>query len=170
MSDDRETTGILAHAQTLLRGGNIGNALVVESGRIGTSIAVRAPDGRVHSWFVPVTVGNQLTSFFQFLPDLTLMRYSSFQRRDDSLEGCPFAESWTDPETIRRHAEKSARPGETAGVPFLTYDRAPSRLVWAVALKSPDGTTRTVFIAGQVVWEAPAADIGIDSYGGSQPR
>jgi hypothetical protein len=124
----------------------------------------------MQSWFVPVTVGKLLSGFFQFLPDLTLMRYSSFQRRDDSLEGCPSAKSWADVETIRRHAGKSARPGETPGGAFLTYDRAPSRLAWAVALNSPDGTARTVFVAGQAVWEATAADAGIDSYGGPPAR
>ncbi len=170
MTDDREVTGILARARALLRSGEPASSIVRESGRIGTPIAVLAPDGVLHSWFVPITVGTRLAGFFQFLPDQTMMRYSSFQRRDDSLEGCPSAESWIDAETIRHCAQKSARPGETVGRPFLTYDRVPSRLAWAVLLTSPNGATRTLHIAGQVVWEAVATNNGIDSYGGHSPR
>ena len=168
MTDESGTTGILSHAQALLRSGQIGGSLVIESGRIGAPIAVRAPDGRLHSWFVPVTVDNQLVGFFQFLPDLTLMRYSSFQRREDSLEGCPSAESWTNEETIQRRAQENARPGETAGMPFLTYARVPSRLAWAVPLTTRGGIARTLFVAGQVAWEA--VDTDIDSYGGPPSR
>ncbi len=170
MPDDPEKTRIQAQAQNLLRGGLFGGILVAGSGRAETPIAVQTPEGHLHSWFVPVTVGNQLTGYFQFLPDLTLVGYSSFQRRDDSLDGCPTAESWTDPDTIRGLAGRLARPGETAGTPYLTYDRAPSRLAWGVPLTSPAGTTRTVLVAGQAVWESSAADVGIDSYEGRRPR
>jgi hypothetical protein len=155
MAVGRETTGILARAETLLRSGEIGSSMVRKSGRIGTPIAVLEPGGGLHSWFVPVAIGNRLAGFLQLLPDLTMMRYSSFQRRDDSMEGCPPEESWIDAETVRRRARESARPGETLGEPFLTYDQAPSRLAWAVPLTSPDGATRTLHVAGRAVWEAP---------------
>jgi hypothetical protein len=170
MPDDRENSRIQVQAQNLLRGGMFGSILAAASGRAETPIAVQTPEGRLHSWFVPVTVGNQLAGYFQFLPDLTLMGYSSFQRKDDSLDGCPFAESWTDPDTIRGLAGTLARPGETAGTPFLTYDRAPSRLAWGVPMTSPAGTKRTVLVAGQAVWESPSADVVIDSYGGRRHR
>lgn len=161
MEGKREITEIIARAQSLLRRGTIGSFLVRESGRIGTPIEVLRPDGELHSWFVPITIGDRLAGFFELLPDLTMMRYSSFQRRDDSIEECPLAESWTDVETIWRHARESARPGETAGKPYLTYDRAPSRLAWAVPLMSLDGTIRTLHVAGSAVW--PAANNGIES-------
>jgi hypothetical protein len=170
MTNDREVAGILARVRALLRSGDVGSSLVRESGRIGAPIPVLAPDSQLHSWFVPVTIGNGLAAFFQLLPDLTMMRYSSFQKRDDSMEGCPSAELWIDAETVRRRAQERARPGETVGQPFLTYDRAPSRLVWAVPLTSPDGTTRTLHVAGRAVWEAVTTDKGIDSYGGGSPR
>ncbi len=170
MADDREVAEILARTRALLKGGETGSSVVRESGRIGTPMAVLAPDGALHSWFVPITVGDRLAGFYQFLPDLTMMRYSSFQRRDDSLEGCPSADSWVGAETIRRRAQEHASPGETAGPPFLTYDRAPSRLVWAVLLTSSDGTKRTLHIAGRAVWEAVEADNSINSYGGRSSR
>lgn len=166
MPDDREGNQVQDQARKLLRGAMFGSTLVAASGRAEAPIAVQTPQGRLHSWFVPVTVGNQLAGYFQFLPDLTLMGYSSFQRRDDSLDGCPLAESWYDPDTIRSLAGTLARPGETAGRPYLTYDRAPSRLAWGVPLTSPDGSRRTVLVAGQAVWESRSADVDIDSYGG----
>ena len=170
MPDDRENSPIQVQARNLLRGGMFGSILVAASGRAETPVAVQTPEGRLHSWFVPVTVGNQLAGYFQFLPDLTVMGYSSFQRKDDSLNGCPVAESWTDPDTIRGLAGTLAGPGETAGTPYLTYDRAPSRLAWGVPLTSPAGTKRTVLVAGQAVWESPSPDVDIDSYGGRRPR
>jgi len=170
MPDDRKKSRVQEQARSLLRGGMFGSTLVAASGRAEAPIAVQTPEGRLHSWFVPVTVGNQLAGYFQFLPDLTLMSYSSFQRKDDSLDGCPVAESWTDPDTIRGLAGRLSRPGETAGRPYLTYDRAPSRLAWGVPLISPDGTQRTVLVAGQAVWEPPSADVDIHSYGGQRPR
>jgi hypothetical protein len=163
MAGKREITEIITRTRSLLRSGTIGSSLVRESGRIGTPIEVLAPDGELHSLFVPITIGDRLAGFFELLPDLTMMRYSSFQRRDDSVEECPLAESWTDVENIRRRARESARPGETAGKPYLTYDRAPSRLAWAVPLMSLDGATRTLHVAGSAVWEATAANNGIES-------
>jgi hypothetical protein len=170
MTDERDTAAVLVRAQALLQGGELGSGIVRQSARVGTPIAVLAPDGSLDSWFVAVTVGDRLAGFFQLLPDLTLMRYSSFQRREDTLEGCPAAGSWTDADSIRRRAQAHARPGETAGEPVLSYDRAPSRLAWTVSLTAPDGTTRKLCVAGHAVWEAPPAGDGIDAYGGPSPR
>jgi hypothetical protein len=166
MAKDREATNIQNRARELLRTGMPGGFPVRKSGRVKQPIPVLESDGELHSWFVPVTVGDLLAGFFEFQTDLTFMRYSSFQRQEDSLEGCPAAESWTDVKAIQRLAATNARPGEKAGEPFLTYDRSPSRLVWAVALESPDGTTRTVHVAGSWVWKAPATDARMDSFGG----
>ena len=170
MPNDYETNQIRVHAQDLLHGGIFGNALTSASGSTGEPIAIQTPDGQLHSWFVPVAVDNQLAGFFRFMPDLTLMGYSSFQRRDESLEGCPTVESWTDPETIRRRAGRSARAGEITGAPVLTYDRAPARLAWAVPLTSSGGVIRVIFVAGQTVWEAPPTGDNIESYGALPPR
>lgn len=155
MPDDRETNQIRAQAENLLRGGTIGNALIVASGRIETTIAVQAPDGRLHSWFVPVTVGNQLAGFFQFLPDGTFMRFSSFQRRADELAGCPAAADWLDPDRIQARADVQRKPGETSSKPFLTYDRTPDRLVWAVPMTDARGEVRLVHVVGETVYVPP---------------
>ena len=170
MSDDSGADAILKFSQSLLRSRRIGGSLVVSSGRLGAPLAVRSPDGTLHSWFVPVAVKDRLAGFLQVLPDLTLMRYAAFQRREDSLEGCPAAASWTDVAAIRRVAREQARSGETVGVPVLTYDREPSRLAWSVPLTSPGKGSRTLLVAGEQVWEARARDDGGDSYGGPPPR
>ena len=158
MSDDHEANQIRTHAQNLLRRGTIGSALVIASGCIETPLAVQAPDGRLHSWFVPVTVGNQLAGFFQFLPDGTFMRFSSFQRRVGELAGCPAAASWLDPDRIQARAEVQRQSDETSGKPFLTYDRTPDRLVWAVPLTKAGGDVRHVYVAGETVYVPPPQD------------
>jgi len=155
MPDDHETNQIRAHAQNLLRDGTVGSALVVASGRIETPIPVQAPDGRLHSWFVPVTVGNQLAGFFQYLPDGTFMRFSSFQRRAGDLTGCPAAADWLDLNRIQERAEVQRHPDETSGKPFLTYDRTPDRLVWAVPLTHARGAVRLVYVVGEMVYMPP---------------
>jgi hypothetical protein len=156
MPNDDEKNQIRANAKNLLRSGTIGSAQVVESGRIETPIEVQAPDGRLHSWFVPVTVGNQLVGFFQFLPDGTLMRFSSFQRRAGELTGCPAAADWLDPNRIQARAEIQRQPDETSSKPFLTYDRAPDRLVWAVPLTNARGEVRLVYVVGETVYVPPS--------------
>lgn len=167
MPKTREATEILKRARKALRSGESGGVTVLESGEVQQPIPVLKPGGKLHSWFVPVTVGDLLAGFFEFQPDATLMRYSSFQRHEGSLEGCPTAESWIDETAIRRRVENNARPGEKAREQFFTYDRAPSRLSWAVLLESPDGTTRTVHVAGNMMWDAPSGDTG--SFGRGSP-
>jgi len=152
MADDHEAERIRAHAQHLLRDGTIGNTLVVSSGHIETPIEVQTLDGRLHSWFVPVIVGNQLAGFFQFLQDGTYMRFSSFQRRTGELAGCPAVADWLDLDRIQARAEVERRPDETSNTPFLTYDRSPDRLVWAVPLRDARGVVRFVYVAGQTVY------------------
>lgn len=155
MADDHEADRIRAHARHLLRDGTIGNTLVATSGHIDAPIAVRAPDGRLHSWFVPVTVGNHLAGFFQFQREGTYLRFSSFVRRPGELAGCPAAADWLDPDRIRTRAEVRRRPDETSGTPFLTYDRTPDRLVWAVPLTDARGGVRLVFVVGETVYAPP---------------
>ncbi len=157
MPDD-DATQIRAQAQNLLRGGTVGSPLVVESGHVETPIAVQAPDGQLHSWFVPVTVGNLLAGFFQFLADGTFMRFSSFQRRAGELAGCPPAADWLDLDRIQARAEVKRQPDETSGKPFLTYDRTPDRLVWAVPLTNARGQVRLVYVAGETVYVPPPGE------------
>jgi hypothetical protein len=158
MSEDHETNRIRAHAQNLLRGGTMGNALVATSGCIETPVAVQMLDGRLQSWFVPVTVGDHLVGFFQFLPDGTFMRFSSFQRRANELTGCPTAADWLDLDRIQVRAEVQRQPDEISNKPFLTYDRTPDRLVWAVPLTDASGDVRFVYVVGETVYLPPSEE------------
>jgi hypothetical protein len=149
--------GIARIARELLREGGVGDALLRRSATVLPALSVRAPGGRLHSFFVPVTVGDRLAAFFQFLPDGTLMRFSSFQRRPGELTGCPVAADWLELDRIQARAGDQRRRGETTREPFLTYDRTPDRLVWAVPLTQPGGDVRYVYVAGEAVYEPPPA-------------
>lgn len=140
-------------AQALMAGGGP-STLVRREGKVAEAIAIRTPDGTLHSWFVAVTVNDRIVGFFQLLPDLTPIRWSTFQRREDSLAACPPAAHWLDRAAIRDRAAALAGGDETAGPPALSYDRVPDRIAWAVPLVSADGATRTVFVAGAAVWPA----------------
>lgn len=147
---------VIERARSLMSSGLFGDALVRRSGRIEEPRPVLSPDGRLHSWFVAVTVGERLAGFLELMPDLTPMRYSSLQRKAESLEGCPEAASWLNPEIVRASAASHARPGERAGDPYLTYDRSPSRLVWAIRMENPRGGIRVLYAAGSDVYEPSA--------------
>jgi hypothetical protein len=94
--------------------------------------------------------------FFQFLPDGTLMRYSSYQRRPGDFSTCPPAADWLDTERIQSRAAAQRLPEERVDAPFLTFDRSPDRIVWAVPLVNKQGTTRLVFVAGESVFRPPS--------------
>lgn len=158
MPEDREASHIRALAHDLLRRGVIGTAQVIESGLVGTPIAVQAPDGLLNSWFVPITIGDLLAGFIQFLPDGTFMRFSSFQRHAGSLAGCPAAADWLDPDRIQARAKGHRQSDERSGEPFLTFDKSPDRLVWAVPMTKPGGDVRYVYVAGKIVYVASPDD------------
>ena len=141
-------------ARRLVASGAVGDERIRRSGVVGTAVQVRAPSGTLHSWFVPVTgAGERLAAFLQLLPDGTLMRFSAFATP-------PPAADWLDPQTILRRARAAQRPGETPGLPFLTYDRNPDRLAWAVTFTDASGAERLVFVAGDAVY-SPAAGGGV---------
>lgn len=163
MQYDNESNRFRSLAQELLRSGTIGNALVAASGQIEAPVPIQAPDGQLHSWFVPVIANGYLAGFFQFLPDGTFMRFSSFQRRADDLAGCPAAEDWLDLDQIQARALDHREPDETGGRPFLTYDRSPDRLVWAVPLTNSQGQLRLIYVVGRSVY-LPPGDGDVQSY------
>jgi len=125
-------------------------------GKVGSAVTVEAPQGIPRSWFVPVVYKDRLLGFFELSLDLVPQRYSSFQRREGALDGCPPAVDWLDPETIRRRAQARLDSGETAGKPYLSFDALPARLAWAVPVTSTDRGERILFVAGDAVFEGRA--------------
>ena len=142
-------------ARQLLAEGSVGDEPMRRSATVLQALLVLVLGGGLHSWFVPVTVADRLAAFFQFLPDGTLMRFSSFQRRPGEFAGCPVAADWLDPDRIQARAEVQRRGDETTSEPFLTFDRTPDRLVWAVPLTRAGGEVRHVYVAGETVYAPP---------------
>ena len=153
MSENPFAAPVRRKAQRLLATGPCGDELVHLSGEVAEPVPVLDPRGQLHSWFVPVTVGTRLASFMELLPDLSLARYSSFQRMPCTLTGCPEAELWLDKQAIRARARSKIRPGEQVGVAVLTYDGEPTRLAWAVTVTQRAGKSRTIFVRGEEVYE-----------------
>jgi len=153
MPGQSDGNAALRQASALLGSGEIGGSLVQSSGQIEAAKALLDPEGNLHSWFVPVTIGDRLAGFFQLLPDLTMMRYSSFQRHDNSIDGCPAKALWLDEAAILNRFQEYAGAGEFVSQPYLTYDKSPSRLVWAALCRASDGTTRTLQTTGSTIEE-----------------
>jgi len=125
--------------------------------RVGEPIAVLDPQGRRHSWYVPLQVGPKLVGFAQLLPSLEPMGVSRFAHRLPDFADYPDLADWTDPARIRELAMAAARPDERLSEPVLSFDQNPSRLAWRVEAVSPTGAKRTLFVAGTTVYEATGA-------------
>jgi hypothetical protein len=141
-------------ARKLLQAGVMADAWTRKNGDVRLAIPVESPRGELRSWFVPVNYNDRLLGFFELTRELVPHRYSSFQRREGQMEGCPPAADWLDPATIRRRATSLLQAGETAREPYLSYDTLPSRLAWAVPVTSRSCRERIVFVAGEAVFEA----------------
>lgn len=148
-----DAESVAQRALALIAGGEVGNALIRLSGKVGKALPVTSPKEELESWIVPVTVGDRLAGFIRFLPDLTMTGFSTFQCHEGSLEGCPESKTWLDEAFIQKRFAEQVRPGETAGRPFLTYDRYPDRLAWAVKLNAIEGPGRKLYLAGRALWE-----------------
>lgn len=154
--DSPDATSITEKARQLLANGSLGDEQLRRSATVSCALPVLAPGGELHSWFVPVTVGDWLVAFFQFLSSGILMRFSYFQRRPGEIDGCPNAEDWLNPEKIQAHAAIKRQKNETVGKPILSYDRTPDRLVWVVPLMNERGEVRYVYVAGETVYTPPS--------------
>lgn len=153
MPDDEVRQQVYRKAQMLFRS-TIHDPLVQRAGQIAEPIPVVNTHNAIVSWFVGIVVAERLAGFMQFQPDLTLMRYSSFQQQPGSVEGAPFASAWLDPQAVTERAATKATADETLSSPRLTYDANPTRLVWAVTATTPAGHTRTLYVAGDYVYSA----------------
>jgi hypothetical protein len=156
-----DSEGAQRRVAGMLDSGLLGDPELRSSATVREPIPVVDPsDGALHSWFVPIAVGEQLAGFAELLPDLTFVRYSSYQRR-------PELAAWTDAGTIRRCAGTISRADESLGEPVLTYDRDPSRLAWAVPATDPAGHSRALYVAGDYAYEQPAHDADDPGVGGT---
>jgi len=147
-------TAIHRHAQRLLRSGIAESALVENSGRAEKPIPIHGPDGAIEAWFEGVVVGDKLVGYMRLQNDLTLLGYSSFQRRPDSVDECPRANTWLDPDTVLELARSVTGPNDRLEQPFLGYDKHPSRLAWHVRVNADERGEKLVLVAGGHVYLA----------------
>jgi hypothetical protein len=126
--------------------------LVKREGTLLEPIPIVNVKGDTEAWFVGVGVNELLAGFFQIDIQLNLMRYSSFQRKTSSLDGCPKIDTWTNSDTIIKNARKSASSEEKLGEPFLTYDGNINRIAWGVPTQTADNQTRIIYVAGEFVY------------------
>lgn len=128
------------------------DSFVKTNGKIENPIPILETSGYINSWFVGVSVNKRLAGFMQIDNDLNLLRYSSFQRVPNSIEGCPEADTWLSPKKILTLAKTKADKDDSLSEPILTYDQNPSRIVWSIIAKKKNGNTRTIYVAGEFVY------------------
>ena len=157
MSDSARAARMRALAQRLMDSGTFGDEQVRRSAAIAEPLLVVGPRREPHSWLVGLTQDDRLVALFQFLLDGTVMRYSTYQRRAGDLTQCPLARDWLDAESARTRAAARQRADENVEDVWLTFDRSPERLVWAATLRSREGGGRTLFVAGDSVYEPPTS-------------
>ena len=147
----------------LLEGGFLQLPLGVHAAP-GEPLAVHDQGGTIHSWMVPFTAGTKLVAWAQISPLLEPLRFSVLA--GGKMEAVPEAADWLDTKQILTAVARVAGPGCVLSVPILTYDRDPSRLVWMVDAREPDGAIKRWFAAGSSVWQ----DAGEEEVTGGPPR
>lgn len=120
----------------------IAQGMITDQGDVGDPLPIRSPEGSPAGWFIPILAGEQLRGFIQLDEALTFLRHSRFPQTT-------LAASWTDPDHVRRVAEKHFPDAAPEGTPFLTYDAHPTRLAWAVPTR--DGM---IFVSGDFAYRA----------------
>jgi hypothetical protein len=135
-----------AAAERLIRSGFVEDRELLETATIADPLPVRAPGGAAAGWLVPLIAGGRLCSFFQFDARLTLLRYSAFPKGR-----CPESRSWLDPDAIAAVALEKFPGASRDAAPFLTYDRDPSRIAWAVPVRDENGQ-RVIYVTGDYAY------------------
>lgn len=130
------------------------DSLVQEQGRLARAIPVLNDARQIVSWFIGITVADRLAGFIQLNSALEFMRYASLQRTPGSLDGCPLARTWLDPEHILELSKSRFDPESQLDTPFLSFDGHVSRLAWKVTAQEKDGQRKVIFVAGNYVYSA----------------
>jgi hypothetical protein len=154
IDSDDIATEIHRQARRLFRDGIAESALVEKSGKVEKPIPIHGADHAIEAWFVGVVVGDKLAGYMRLQNNLTLLGYSSFQRRPDSVDECPGADTWLDPNAVLELARSVTGPNDRLEQPFLGYDKHPSRLAWHVRVSADDGGEKLVLVAGGDVYLA----------------
>jgi hypothetical protein len=119
-------------------------------------LPVRGPDGRIHSWMVPFVANGKLVAWAQIGRALEFLRFSLFA--GGRIDASPDAADWLDSEKVSARIADTAGTSDFLAPPVLTYDRDPSRLVWAAEVRTPDGRSQRWLAAGTSVWRETRAE------------
>lgn len=152
MTNEAARKNVRKKAQGFFDSGITQNEFVQKGGKIENPIPILDPDGKLNSWFVGVVMQSKLVGFMQLSQDLVLMRYSTFQRHPLSIDQCPDVRTWLDRGYILERARTAVAQSDTLEHPFLTYDRSPSRIAWAVRTTDRRGQKKLIFVAGDYVY------------------
>jgi hypothetical protein len=137
----------------IFKSGLIEDRLVKEKGNLENPLPITdLSDNKIVAWFIGISVENKLAGFIQLSSTLEFLRYSSFQRIPQSLEGCPNSSVWLNPDVIIQLEKVKAAENDILSSPILTFDQNLSRIVWAVNVESKKGLTKTIYVAGEYVY------------------
>lgn len=141
-------------ARRLFESGITQDSLVESKGTVEPPLPILDLNQELNSWFVAITVESRIAGFMQFTTEFVLMRYSTFQRTASSLEGCPEAPAWLDQSYILDAAKTLMADDELVGEPFLSYDKHPNRIAWAIKHRDRKGEVGTIFVAGGYAYKS----------------
>jgi hypothetical protein len=127
-------------------------------------LPVRGSDGHIHSWMVPFVANGKLVAWAQIGRALEFLRFSLVA--GGRIEASPDATDWLDSERVSARIADIAGTSDFLAPPILTYDRDPSRLVWAAEVRTAEGRSQRWFAAGTSVWR----DTGPEQVTGGSPR
>src|SRR6059036_3178361 len=136
MTDRDERASVVRRVRALLEEG----ILQLPSGgspEVRDPVPVHGSDGRVHSWMVPFVANGKLVAWAQIGRTLEFLRFSLLG--GGQIEASPDAADWLDSERVSARIAKAAGTSHFLAPPLLTYDRDPSRLVWAAEVKAAGG-------------------------------
>jgi len=142
---------------------------LARAARLEDPIPIRTASGELDSWLVALTNETCLLGFLQLNPDLSLHRYSSFQRTPGNSEGCPRPASWLDLDTVQERARTVATEDDQLGQPILSYQGNRDRIVWRVPII---GKETSIYVVGDHAYRnrSPGEAAGHTPSGGSQAR
>jgi hypothetical protein len=152
---DDERDKVLQRVRTLLGEGFLKLPTGVTA-EIQAPLPVHGPDGRIHSWMVPFVREGKLVAWAQISPSLTFLRFSVLA--GGRIQEIPDAADWLDSKRIALRIAEAAGTGDVLGPPILTYDRDPSRLVWAAEIKTLGGKRQRWLAAGTSAWQDTASE------------
>lgn len=130
----------------LFKSGMFSDVKITSGGNIETPIQMFNPDGSICAWYVGITIGDRLVGYMQFTDELVLMSFSVYGK-----DGLP--KTWLNPSAILDLAKMKSEAGDELMEPFLSYDRNPSRIAWAIRYKDKSGKIGTIFVAGEYVYK-----------------